>query len=676
MPGVEKRDHDISGSSSDSGGDGPLVEVAVQLSRFHLETLEGSATGDVDIRGLCLAVGDRELLRDAHLWLKRGTRYGLVGRNGSGKSTLLRSCADKTIPGFPRDMQVDTTRPPQVLYVQQENVPGDGRSALQTVLDEGSRRGALEAAVARLEGAMDAAAAEDYLSARCPGQAVLLVSHDRSFLQAVAQETIVLRDGGLQYFPGTYEAYVQARAEAAVHKERQVAGQERQKAHLVDTVARAERAAREAGDDKRLLQAASRRKKIDRLGSEKTEDGKRFKRSYWAGYHETQRPQVELDKPEEAVVLQLPPPEQLRQRGPLLQLRDVTVAYPGSTAAHAGRGGGCCGGGAAGSAVASAAPTAPGAAAAGAAKGAAAGRGAKGAAAAAAKTGRGSAVAAAKGGAGRAKMSAAAMATAEAGGGGAVLRGVTLDIEQGARIGLLGLNGSGKSSLMRVLSGALPPAAGEVCSPCPRLVVGCLDQHSGRLLLQEHGGRGQGAGGEQQEQQEGKAVGAGAGPGAGVGAGAGGGGGPPTPFSAVQAAAPHLKSQEVYDYLAKLAVQGPMANTPLAALSGGQRCLVALALVMLQRPHVLLLDEPTNHLDLLTVQALATAVREWEGAAVIASHDLRFLSDTCDQVWVVEGGEVRRQPQPDPVGAVAAYASRLMERVRRRRGGAGGAVAT
>lgn len=93
-----------SGDSSDSTG---AVEVAVQLSRFHVETLEQqNTTGDLDIRGLCLSAGDCELLADAHLALKRGVRYGLLGRNGSGKSTLLKACAKKTIPSFPRDMKV------------------------------------------------------------------------------------------------------------------------------------------------------------------------------------------------------------------------------------------------------------------------------------------------------------------------------------------------------------------------------------------------------------------------------------------------------------------------------------------------------------------------------------------------------------------------------------------
>ncbi|GIL76494.1 hypothetical protein Vretimale_6024 [Volvox reticuliferus] len=218
-----------------------------------------------------------------------------------------------------------------------------------------------------------------------------------------------------------------------------------------------------------------------------------------------------------------------------------------------------------------------------------------------------------------------------------------MDVAQGARIGLLGLNGSGKSSLMHVLSGALAPAEGELTSPCPRLVVACLDQHSGRRLLQ------------QVQQDRGS-----------VGKDASGSTSVPTGFSTLQARAPHLKPQEVYDYLGKFAVPGPMANTPLAALSGGQRCRVALALEMLPRPHVLLLDEPTNHLDLLTVQALTEAMRQWEGAAVIASHDLQFLRDTCSEVWVVEGGQATRQPQQEVDEAITCYANRLLDKLRRR----------
>lgn len=86
-----------------------------------------------------------------------------------------------------------------------------------------------------------------------------------------------------------------------------------------------------------------------------------------------------------------------------------------------------------------------------------------------------------------------------------------------------------------------------------------------------------------------------------------------------------------------------------------------------RRPHVLLLDEPTNHLDLLTVAALAAALADWDGAAVIASHDIAFLRDTCREVWAVEGGRAARLPQAEVGDALDSYTAALMEGVRRQR---------
>ncbi|EFJ42688.1 hypothetical protein VOLCADRAFT_107090, partial [Volvox carteri f. nagariensis] len=148
-----------------------------------------------------------------------------------------------------------------------------------------------------------------------------------------------------------------------------------------------------------------------------------------------------------------------------------------------------------------------------------------------------------------------------------------MDVDQGARIGLLGLNGSGKSSLLRVLSGVLAPVSGELIYPCSasRLSVACLDQHSGRKLLamaattdkvqqQQQAQEG--------ERKQGKQTGSDCGGGVGSGGNRAGGACTVTCFSVVQACAPHLKPQEVYDYLGKFAVPGPVAAMPLAALSG------------------------------------------------------------------------------------------------------------
>ena len=105
-----------------------LLEVRARVSRFHKEAVEDemtSAVAEVDIHDLCISVAGRDLLKDAHLKLCPGQRYGFVGRNGSGKSSLFRAMASRRIPGYPPNCVT--------LLVDQEDV-GDERTAVETVL--------------------------------------------------------------------------------------------------------------------------------------------------------------------------------------------------------------------------------------------------------------------------------------------------------------------------------------------------------------------------------------------------------------------------------------------------------------------------------------------------------------------------------------------------------------
>jgi energy-coupling factor transporter ATP-binding protein EcfA2 len=77
---------------------------------------------------------------------------------------------------------------------------------------------------------------------------------------------------------------------------------------------------------------------------------------------------------------------------------------------------------------------------------------------------------------------------------------------------------------------------------------------------------------------------------------------------------------------------------PLYCLSGGQKARAALALLLAGRPQLLILDEPTNHLDLDTVEALVRAIQRYEGAVVVASHDVRFVADVVGQQGASDGG--------------------------------------
>lgn len=107
---------------------------------------------------------------------------------------------------------------------------------------------------------------------------LVLVTHDRAFADAIAEEVIILRDQTLERFAGTLSAYHIMRAEKIIHLTKMADAQERQKAHMQASIASAHAAAKRSGDTKKLSQAASRKKKLeDRMGIETSAKGTRFK---------------------------------------------------------------------------------------------------------------------------------------------------------------------------------------------------------------------------------------------------------------------------------------------------------------------------------------------------------------------------------------------------------------
>jgi ATP-binding cassette subfamily F protein 3 len=82
----------------------PRIVCTAQQSRFHSATIE---TGnEIDLKDVCISIGQNELLSGVHLRLKAGVRYALLGRNGAGKSTLLVALADKLIPGLSTSIRI------------------------------------------------------------------------------------------------------------------------------------------------------------------------------------------------------------------------------------------------------------------------------------------------------------------------------------------------------------------------------------------------------------------------------------------------------------------------------------------------------------------------------------------------------------------------------------------
>ncbi|KAJ2456237.1 hypothetical protein EV183_000164 [Coemansia sp. RSA 2336] len=160
---------------------------------------------------------------------------------------------------------------------------------------------------------------------------IVCVSHDRDFLNAISQEIIRLKNKQLTYHPGNYDEYEQTEDELRKKKERQFAALERRREHVKKSIDNFMKHARSTNDSKILTQAASRKKKLERMaGTDRFENGKRFKRSNWAGWHETLRPELKLERAEKDVDFSIPQPESLRNHGPLVALDDVSFAYDGA----------------------------------------------------------------------------------------------------------------------------------------------------------------------------------------------------------------------------------------------------------------------------------------------------------------------------------------------------------
>ncbi|KAJ1728730.1 hypothetical protein LPJ61_003879 [Coemansia biformis] len=168
---------------------------------------------------------------------------------------------------------------------------------------------------------------QEYLVA-LEGVTIVCVSHDRDFLNAVSQEIIRLKDRQLTYHPGNYDEYEQTEDELRRKKERQFAALERRREHVKKSIDNFMKQARSTNDSKALSQVASRKKKLDRMvGLDKLENGKRFKRSYWAGFHETLRPELKLERAEKEVDFAIPQPENLRNYGPLVALNAISHSF-------------------------------------------------------------------------------------------------------------------------------------------------------------------------------------------------------------------------------------------------------------------------------------------------------------------------------------------------------------
>ncbi|KAK8128344.1 hypothetical protein PG984_009452 [Apiospora sp. TS-2023a] len=193
------------------------------------------------------------------------------------------------------------------------------------------------------------------------------------------------------------------------------------------------------------------------------------------------------------------------------------------------------------------------------------------------------------------------------------LGGITLSVHMGDRIGIVGLNGSGKSTLVKLLVEETKPTSGTFTTH-PRLKLGYYSQHAVDDLRSLGGDSSTAEGPEQP---------------------------PLTSLSLLtREVAGALDEGAVRGLLGSMGLPGRLASdVPLRKLSGGQLVRLQLARLLRRKPHCLVLDEVTTHLDYETVAALRDALRSWEGAVVLVSHDRWFMRGVVEGLVDDDGAD-------------------------------------
>ncbi len=195
----------------------------------------------------------------------------------------------------------------------------------------------------------------------------------------------------------------------------------------------------------------------------------------------------------------------------------------------------------------------------------------------------------------------------------AVISSLNLRIDMDDRIALLGANGNGKTTLLRLLAGHLAPLSGEMIK-ARKLKVGYFAQDQADALDPNR-----------------------------------------TALEHVADELPKADETRRRAHLGRFGLSGHMADQASASLSGGERVRLVLALVCCDSPHILLLDEPTNHLDLDAREALVEAINAYTGAIVLVTHDRQLIELCADRLWLVNGGTCRQFD-----GDIDAYQTQLL----------------
>jgi ATP-binding cassette subfamily F protein 3 len=547
----------------------------------------------ITLKNVTLRRSAKVLLEGASVTLNPGEKVGLVGRNGAGKSslfallngTLHEDAGEYYIPAHWRMGQVA------------QDMPETDQGATDFVIEGDTQLGAARAEVTAAEatedyermanaytalqdaGEYDAAARAQALilglgfksteldkpvnsfsggwrmrlqlarALMCPSDLLLLdeptnhldldalvwleawlkkyegtmvvISHDREFLDAVTNVTLHIDMGKLVRYGGNYSKFEDMRAEQLELQQNAFAKQQEKIAHLQKFIARFKAKASKAKQAQSRVKALDRMEKIAPLLSE-AEFSFEFK-------------------------------EPLNLPNPMLSMQGVSFGYPPADDAPAGT-----------------PPT-------------------------------------------------------------VIVHNVSKSVLAGQRIGILGANGQGKSTLVKTVARDLATLGGEVTEG-KGLNIGYFAQQELDVLRPD----------ESPLEHMTRLV--------------------KDMTAAGKIAGQQTREQDLRSFLGTFNFSGDMVKQAVGSMSGGEKARLVLCMIVWQRPNLLLLDEPTNHLDLATREALAMALNEFEGTVMLVSHDRALLRSVCDEFWMVSRGGV------DPFdGDLDDYQKYLLDEAKRQR---------
>ncbi|GER43675.1 ABC transporter F family member 3 [Striga asiatica] len=183
-------------------------------------------------------------------------------------------------------------------------------------------------------------------------------------------------------------------------------------------------------------------------------------------------------------------------------------------------------------------------------------------------------------------------------GGPALFKNLNFGIDLDSRIAMVGPNGIGKSTILKLISGELQPSSGTVFRSAKVRIAVFSQHHVDGLDLSSN------------------------------------------PLLYMMRCFPGVPEQKLRGHLGSFGITGNLALQPMYTLSGGQKSRVAFAKITFKKPHILLLDEPSNHLDLDAVEALIQGLVLFQGGVLMVSHDEHLISGSVEQLWAVSDGKV------------------------------------